>query len=80
MCRSYDPIDNQWSEAIEGMKLPHEREKHNMVGVGHSKIYFLAGRDNNFQLQIIGLSHGRFVIDYIDNIIITIIIFQFCNA
>ncbi|XP_070181338.1 uncharacterized protein [Littorina saxatilis] len=33
-----------WSEAIDGMMMPHEREKHSMVAVGCSKIFFLAGR------------------------------------
>ncbi|KAK7483548.1 hypothetical protein BaRGS_00025222 [Batillaria attramentaria] len=40
----YDPIDDLWSEAVEGMMMPHEREKHNMIAVGSSKIFFIAGR------------------------------------
>ena len=40
----YDPIDDVWSEAVEGMMMPHEREKHNMVSVGTSRIFVLAGR------------------------------------
>ncbi|KAL8620028.1 hypothetical protein ACOMHN_015310 [Nucella lapillus] len=42
--RMYDPIDDVWSEAVDGMMMPHEREKHNMIGVGTSKIFVLAGR------------------------------------
>ncbi|XP_076442919.1 kelch-like protein 21 [Babylonia areolata] len=41
---SYDPIDDVWSEAVDGMMMPYEREKHNMIGVGTSKIFVLAGR------------------------------------
>ncbi|GFS17079.1 kelch-like protein 9 [Elysia marginata] len=43
--RSYDPEDGLWREVREGKAfLPHEREKHNMVPIGNSKILVLAGR------------------------------------
>lgn len=42
----YDPIDDMWMEAVEGLMMPHEREKHHMIGVGSSKIYFIAGQSS----------------------------------
>ena len=51
-CRMYDPIDDVWSEAVEGMMMPHEREKHNMVSVGTSRIFVLAGRLPVFEWMI----------------------------
>ncbi|XP_025105557.1 kelch-like protein 9 [Pomacea canaliculata] len=40
----YDPFDNTWRDVTEGSVMPYEREKHNMVAVGSTKIFFMAGR------------------------------------
>ncbi|XP_060067101.1 kelch-like protein 13 [Ylistrum balloti] len=39
----YDAVANEWDEPIQGIILPHEREKHNMVSVG-KYIYVVSGR------------------------------------
>ncbi|KAK6180932.1 hypothetical protein SNE40_008896 [Patella caerulea] len=40
----YDPVENTWCEPLEGIALPQERDKHNMVAVGITKIFILGGR------------------------------------
>lgn len=41
--RSYDPITDEWTEPIQGVILPHEREKHNMVSVGR-RVVVIGGK------------------------------------
>ncbi|XP_067680288.1 kelch-like protein 14 isoform X2 [Haliotis asinina] len=40
----YNPDDDVWSEVSEGLAMPKEREKHNMVPVSGSAIFILGGR------------------------------------
>ncbi|KAJ8309155.1 hypothetical protein KUTeg_014029 [Tegillarca granosa] len=58
---AFDPLTNTWEEPVDGIKLPHEREKHNMISVG-KRVYILGGRYDYmcFSLYIRGFDSESF--------------------